>query len=690
MQAKEWIWLAVLSTWLVGVARADEGMWTLDNFPSGAVSEKYGVDIGDAWLEAARLSTVRIEGGCTGSFASPHGLVLTNNHCVWGCMGENSSAERNLSNDGFLAPTRDEELRCPREQLSVLLETEDVTAAIHEATAGMAESEANEARKRELTNLESDCEAASEGALSCESVSLYQGGQYFIYKYKRYDDVRLVFAPELDIAAFGGDPDNFNFPRYSFDMSFLRAYENGAPASTPNYLPWRRDGAVKGEPVFVAGHPGSTRRLLTLSELRHLEELEIPIWLLRYSELRGRMLQWQNTGAEGKRIVQQRILGLENGIKVRRNELFALMNDEMMARKADEESSLRAVVAADPELAAAYGNAWDMVDAAMATYRGMYTEHLFIELGAGFYGELFGYARALVRAAAERELPNEQRIRGYTDTALPGLEQRLVAAHPINAEFEELGLTFSLEKTREWLGPDHPIVKRILGNDSPDELAKRLAHETRLVDAAYRRELWEGGSDAIETSSDPMIRLARSIDADSRAIRERYENEVEAPRAVGREKIAAARFRVLGTDTYPDATFTLRVTYGAVEGWRENGVELDPFTRTGKLFDRVTGRAPFRLPSSWIRAEGALDPKTHFNFVTTTDITGGNSGSPILDANGKLVGVAFDGNIHSIAGSFWFNPANNRTVGLDTPVMLEALERVYGADALLEEIAIAE
>jgi hypothetical protein len=682
--------VTVLLFAIASVAHADEGMWTLDNFPSEAVADKYGVSIDADWLEAARLATVRIDGGCTGSFVSPNGLILTNSHCVWGCIRELSSAERNLSNDGFLAKGFDEELRCAREQLSVLMETEDVTSDIHAATAGLAEADANEARRRKLTSLEKACEDTSGGALRCESVSLYQGGQYFLYKYKRYDDVRLVFAPELDIAAFGGDPDNFNFPRYCLDFSFLRAYEDGEPASTPDYLKWRAEGPNAGEPVFITGHPGTTERLRTLSELRHLEEVELPLWLLRYSELRGRMLQWQNTSPEAERVVQQRILGIENGIKVRRNQLFALMNDEMMTVKAESEASLRAMVESDPELRTAYGDGWRMVDEAMITYRGIYHPFLFIEQGGAFYGELFGYARELVRVASERTLPNDDRLRGYTETAIPRLRQQVLAPRPVNRELEELGLTFSLEKMREWLGPDDPPVKKVLGLESPAVLARRLAQETRLVDVEYRRELWDGGEQAIEASDDPMIRLARSIDSDARAIRTRVEDEVEAPRAEGRERIAAARFRVLGTDTYPDATFTLRVTYGAVEGWHENGVDVEPFTRIGTVFARATGERPFRLPDTWMRSEGALDPDTRFNFVATTDITGGNSGSPLLDAAGRLVGLVFDGNIHSIAGAYWFNPANNRTVAVHPAAMLVALEKIYGAEALLKEVALAK
>jgi len=668
---------------------SDEGMWTLDNFPVEAVAEKYDVTIDAEWLRKAQLATTRLEGGCTGSFVSPDGLVLTNNHCVWGCVRENSTAERNLSNDGFLARSREEELSCASEQISVLMEMEEVTEEVRRASAGLGDTEANEARRRTLRALVAGCEEASEDALRCEAVDLYQGGQYFLYKYKRYDDVRLVFAPELDIAAFGGDPDNFNFPRWCLDMSFLRVYEDGRPASTPHHLAWRADGAVAGEPVFVAGHPGSTERMLTMTELDHLQEVEIPLWLLRYSELRGRLLQWERTGDEAARIVQQRILGIENGIKVRRNQLFALLDDELMAQKAEAERSLRQAVAAEPALSEAYGDGWDLIDGAMSTYRGLYHDYLFIEQGAGFYGELFGWGRALVRAATERERDNEERLPGYTDAALPQLSQRLLADVPVSKEYQELGLTFSLEKLREWLGPDHPQVKAVLGAESPAGLARRLVRETRLDEASYRSELWDGGLAAIEASTDPMIVLARSVDPEARAIRQRYVDEVQAPRAEGSEKIAAARFDVLGTDIYPDATFTLRITYGSVEGWLEKGEEVDPFTRIATVFERATGERPFKVPDSWRDARGRLDAATRFNFVANTDITGGNSGSPVLDGAGRLVGLAFDGNIHSIAGDYGFNPSNNRTVAVHPAVMLEALDKVYGATALIEEIVRA-
>ena len=473
-------------------------------------------------------------------------------------------------------------------------------------------------------------------------------------------------------------------------MSFLRAYEDGKPASTPNYLRWRQGGPKSAEPVFISGHPGSTDRLLTVSQLKMQRDVMWPMWLLRYSELRGRMLAWANTSDEAARIVQQRIAGLENGIKVRRNQLKALHNDSMMAEKEKQEQAMRAAVAADPELQAAYGEAWSLIDGAIGKYRNFYEEHLFIENAAGLNSELFDHARTIVRGTAERELPNSKRIRAYTDAALPQVEQALAAERPIDKEYEKLQLTFALEKMREWLGPDSEYVHRILGKESPEDLAAALIEGSRLDDPDVRMALWEGGVDAVNASEDPMIRLALDIDPESRALRKRYEDEVEAPLTRGEEMIADARFRIYGSETYPDATFTLRITYGAVKGWEEKGEMVDPFTRTSRLFERTTGQRPFMLPDTWQAAREQLDPDTPFNFVATTDITGGNSGSPIVAADGSLVGLAFDGNIHSIAGDYWFDPATNRTVGVNTAIMLEALETVYEADHLVDELTIVE
>lgn len=667
---------------------ADEGMWTLDNFPSRTVQDKYGVRITQDWLDQVQLSTARIDGGCTGSFVSPDGLVLTNNHCTWGCIRNLSSAEHNLSEEGFLAKVRDDELACPGMRISVLQEMEEITDQVERATAGKNEAQANKARKAVLSGLEKSCEDDSKSGLSCESVTLYHGGQYFLYKYKRFADVRLAFAPELPIAAFGGDPDNFNFPRWCMDMSLLRVYEDGKPASVSHYLPWRRSGPEQGEAVFIAGHPGSTQRLLTVAELELRRSNSLPQRLLLSSELRGRMIAWGKTGDEPARIVQQRILGVENGIKVRRNQLLSLMDKEQMDRKRRAEQELRQAVQADPEMRTLYGSSWDDIQRALNTYRSFADQYRFVEARMGYRGQLLRLARTLLRGADERLKPNGERLREFRETALPRVEQRTLADVPIHQGYEKLTLSFFLDKMREWLGPDDPIVQQILGMESPDTIAERLVSSTRLGDVELRRKLWEGGAAAVAASEDPMIAFVRGFDAAARAIRKRYEDEVEAVIDAASEKIARARFAISGTDIYPDATFTLRVTYGSIDGWEEKGTQVPPFTQVDRLYQRTTGEDPFRLPESWVRAQGKLDGRTPFNLVATTDIVGGNSGSPLIDQQGRLVGLAFDGNIHSIAGSYWFDISKNRTVAVHPALMLEALEKIYDAGHLVKELTV--
>lgn len=676
--------LPALALLAVAPLAADEGMWTLDNFPRQAVEAKYGVEVTDAWLDTVQKAVTRLEGGCTGSFVSPNGLVLTNHHCARRCISQNSTPERDLEAEGFLAASLEEEIACPADQISFLEETEEITERVEAAIAGKSEQEAGEARRQALTRLEQECEEAS--GLKCESVSLYQGGQHWLYKYKRYDDVRLVFAPETDIAAFGGDPDNFNFPRWCLDMSLLRVYENGELASTPNYLSWRVEGVEPEEVVFVAGHPGSTQRLLTVSDLKFLRDVSIPHWLMRYVELRGRLIEYAKTSEEAHRTTRAPLMGIENGIKVQRNRLDALHNDALFAAKRAEEEALKQAVAEDADLAAEVGTAWADIERANEIYRTFRDEYLFIEAGVAFNTTLFDYARQLVRAAAERAEPNEERLREYTEAALPQLEQRLLAPRPIYPELEETELAFSLDKMREFLGPDSKYVHQILGEKSPDALAEELVTGTGLADPEYRKALWEGGQEAIAASDDPMIELALSIDDDARALRERYEDEVEAVQDLAYEKIARARFAIEGTGRYPDATFTLRVTYGAHQGWIEKGESVRPWTTVDRLYERATGEEPFRLPENWVGREDVVGSDTKFNFVATTDIIGGNSGSPVIDADARLVGLVFDGNIHSISGAYWFDAEKNRTVAVHPEIMVESLRKIYGADRLVEEI----
>jgi hypothetical protein len=671
--------VALLTTTAV---RADEGMWTYDNFPSAKVKQQYGVNIDGAWLDRVREASVRLS-GCSASFVSPEGLILTNHHCITACLSENSSKEKSLLDDGFVARERREEIPCRTQVADVLVGMENVTGKVEAATRGLDERAANEARKRTLTGLEQACE--KDTGLKCQAVALYNGGQQFLYRYKRYTDVRLVFAPETDIAAFGGDPDNFQFPRWCLDMGLLRAYENGKPVKVARPLRINFEGPKAGEFVLVSGHPGSTDRLLTVDQLLALRNDELPPSLLRSNELRGRYIEFAKKGDAERRITADTLFSLENGIKVRRKQLDALLDEGMMSDKRAQEAELRARVAADPSLAG-FGDPWADIAAANARARDIDTELGYLEGGAGFQSRLFRIARTLVRGAEERGKPNGERLREFTDAQLPRVQQQLAAATPVYPEVERLTMSFGFERMREWLGPDHAVVRKLLAKDSPDSLAASLVDGSKLGDPAVRLALWNGGSAAIAASDDPMIKLAREVDAPARALRKRYEDEVQAPIAAAEEKIARARFKVYGTEVYPDATFTLRLNYGTVQGWVEKGSPVEPFTRLGRAFERATGQPPFNIPASWERARGKLDLATPFNLTSNNDIIGGNSGSPLLNARGEVVGLIFDGNIHSISGSFWFDTAKNRAVAVHPAIMREALRKVYDAPALLKEL----
>jgi hypothetical protein len=672
-------------------AFADEGMWTFDNFPRATVAQRYGTNIDQAWLDRVRLATVRLA-NCTASFVSAQGLLLTNHHCVDSCLAQNSTREKSLMETGFTAATRADELRCPVQIAEVLQATEDVTAKVVAALKGLNDRDANERRRQTLVSLEQTCEDASKRSgnpLKCQAVTLYDGGQYWLYKYRRYTDVRLVFAPEDAIAAFGGDPDNFQFPRWDFDMSLLRAYENGKPADTPNHFSIDFAGPKPGDPVFVAGHPGSTDRQLTVAELKALRDRRLPQGLLRGSELRGRYIQFAKTGDAAERIVQDNLFGLENTIKVQRKELDALLDDSLLKTKQDDEADLQRRVAQNAALKATVsGDPWARIEAALAVEQTRWLPYVYLENGSGFSSSLFRYARLLVRAAAERPKPNADRLREYADAALPRIEQQLGAPVPLYPELERLTLSFSLERMREWLGPDDAVVRQLLTGDTPDSLAARLVDGSKLADPAVRLELWKDGQAAIDASNDPMIALAKRLDAQGRELRKWHENEVEAVVETAHEQIARARFAAFGTSVYPDATFTLRLSFGTVRGWDENGSAVEPFTRLTRLFERATGRPPFAVPASWQAAKPTLELNTPFNVATDNDIVGGNSGSPLIGANGRIVGLVFDGNIHSISGSYWFDATRNRAVAVNAAILREGLTKVYRSRALLEELGL--
>jgi hypothetical protein len=671
-------------------AWGDEGMWTFQNFPSELVRQKYGVNISREWLERVRTATVRLS-NCTASFVSSDGLMLTNHHCAEACLAEHSSKDSDLLERGFATSERPRELRCGTQIADVLMETEDVTRQVREAEGELNAQSALEARKRTLTRLEQACEETSRrnrrtGPLKCESVELYDGAIYYLYKYRRYDDVRLVFAPEQGIAAFGGDPDNFQFPRWCLDMTLLRAYQGGRPARTPNHLKIDFAGPEAGQPVFVAGHPGNTDRLLTVAQLLAQRDTDLTPSLLRSAELRGRYIQFGKSSAQEYALIEEPLNTLENGLKVRRKLLDALHDDEQLKRKAAQEAELRARVLAQPGADVALADSWKQIEMAQQSARHLNLPYAFLEAGVGFNSRLFRYARVLVRVAAERSKPNADRLREYADAALPRVEQQLRADLPLSPEIEILTLSLGLDRMREWLGPDYPIVRRLLSDDSPDTLATRLVGGTKLADPAVRTALWQGGEQAIEASHDPMLELARAVDPDARALRKRYEDEVDAPVEAASAQIARARFALLGTSTYPDANFTLRLSFGTVRGWREDDTDVEPFTRLRRLFERATGHAPFRVPDRWVAAKDRLDLDTKFDLSTDNDIVGGNSGSPLINAKGDIVGLMFDGNIHSISGAYWFDDKRNRAVAVHPAIILAALTKVYDAKELLREL----
>ena len=678
--------IAVFLCLTVSAAVADEGMWTFDNFPTAKVASAYGFMPSAAFLEHLRKASVRIAGGGSASFISPQGLVMTNHHCVVECVGQLSTAQRDYVPSGFYAKMEPDERACPNFELDQLTSIENVTAAIQGATAGKSGEAAQKALHAAEAVAQQSC--GKDPAVRCDVVSLYHGGVYDLYRYKRYSDVRLVFAPEYSVAQFGGDPDNFNFPRYDFDIGILRAYENGKPAATPDYLKWSADGSKAGDLVFVSGNPGGTSRELTVSQLAYTRDISFPIVLPYLAELRGILEQFGRQGPEQTREVKETLFYTENSFKALTGQQQALNDPAFFASKVTQEQQLRARVAANPELQAAYGSAWDDI-ANVQTLRQQLAPRYNALSRIGGSAELFEDARTLVRAAAERSKPNGERLPEYTDQGLVLIEQQLTAAAPIYPNYEEVALAYSLSQMRRTLGTDDTLVKKVLGSESPESLAHRLVGGTKLADPAVRKALLAGGEAAIDASTDPLIVFAKRIDPDSRAVRRDFEARVDAPSRSAAERIAKARFAVYGTSVNPDATFTLRLSYGTVKGFDANGTPVAPYTNVRGLFDRASGAPPYALPESWLAAKAALSGATPMNLATTNDIIGGNSGSPLVDRQGRVVGLIFDGNIYSLGGNFGYDASRNRSVAVDSRALLAGLRKVYHADRIVTEIEAA-
>lgn len=678
--------LGLLAGLAAPASQAEEGMWTLDNLPLAALDADYGFTPDADWLAHAQRSVVRLAGGCSGSFVSPEGLVLTNYHCVMGCVQQLSSAGRDILKDGFVAADREQELRCPTYELNRLEQVTDVTERIHGATRGREGDDYSRARQAEIARISAECSGQDSSNNRCDVVELYHGGQYHLYRYQRFQDVRLAFAPESAMGLFGGDPDNFNFPRYSFDMALLRAWHDGEPVASPQHFRINPAGAEAGGLTMILGHPGSTQRLLTVAQLQAARDHVLVNRLLYLSELRGLLNHYASAGEEQVRHSQADLMGVENSIKVMRGMHRALADPAVFALKRSQEQALQDHVAADPQRAERYAGAWEEIAAAEAAYLDIAAEHGMLELGRGFHTPYFRHARTLVRAAAERAKPDDERLPGFTEAALPRIVQGLESSAPIYPDYEKVKLAWSLTKLREELGADAPIVRRILGRQSPAAAADAWIDATTLADPQARMALWQGGAEAIAASEDPFIVLAREIDPDARAVRSRYQDRIESVLERNAQRIAQARFDLYGTRIYPDATFSLRLSYGSVQGWNERGTQITPFTTTAGLFQRATGQDPWALPLSWLAAQERLDPDTRFNFVSSNDIIGGNSGSPVINADAEVIGLVFDGNIHALGGAYWYDAELNRGVSVHPAIMLEALEKVYDAGHLLREL----
>lgn len=679
----------LLALSLAAPALADEGMWTFDHFPAAKVGAAYGFTPDRAFLDHIRSSSVRIAGGCSASFVSPTGLVMTNHHCAVECVGQLSNKDRDFVATGYYAKQQTDEVACPNFELDALTSIKDVTNAVLAATRGKTGTAYNDALKAETARQQATC--GTNPAIRCDLVSLYHGGVYDLYAYHRYNDVRLVFAPEYGVAQFGGDPDNFNFPRFDYDISLVRAYEGGKPAATPEYLRWSKNGSRDGDVVFVSGNPGGTSRELTVAQDAYRRDFSYPRIISNLAEYRGVLEEFGTTGIEPRRQTHETLFSTENSYKELTGEEQALQDPAFFARLVARENALRAAVAKRPALRQAYGGAWETIARVQRLRAERAIAYNQIGDGQAFQSDLFGYAQTLVRVPIEKVKPSGQRLPEYSDASLARLPDELFSAAPVYPQVEELNLRFSLTKMREYLGADDPIVRAVLGKKSPETLAHELIAGTKLADVATRKALFEGGAAAIAASQDPMIRFAASVDMQSRSVRKHFEDEVLAPERKASEAIAKARFAIEGTSTYPDATFTPRLSYGTVRGYRdERGRTIAPYTTVGGLFTRASGAEPFVLPQSWLDAQSQLDPSTAMNLASTNDIIGGNSGSPLINKSGEIVGLVFDGNIESLGGNFGFDPKLNRTVSVDSRVLLAALRAVYHADRIVSEISPAK
>jgi hypothetical protein len=664
-------------------AVSDEGMWVLNKPPRRQLQEQHHFDLTDAWLKRAMLASVRLNSGGSGGFVSPDGLLVTNHHVAADSTQKLSKPGLDLYTDGFYAPTRDEELKCPDLEINVLQEIVDVTLDVNAAvTPAMAPGEAFAARRAVMAKIEK--ESLDKTGLRSDVVTLYNGGAYHLYRYKKYTDVRLVFSPEKAIASFGGDVDNFEFPRMNLDVAFFRAYENGEPAKTPHFFKWSETGPGENELVFVTGHPGTTQRLETLARLEHRRDVTLPYTLYRLRTLEAALIQYSEQSPEKHRQAATDLHRVANARKAFSGQLQGLLDPKILEQKAESERHL--MTAAKPGGAA---NPWATIAEIQKKLAPFEKEYSLLETGHAFFSELFGIARHCVRMADELSKKSADRLREYRDSNLESLKFQLYSPAPIYPELERAKLGASLTFLAENLGGSHPIVTRVLAGKNPAARADELVAGTKLSDPAERKRLVEGGAKAIAASRDPLIALAREVDEDARRLRTRYETEVEEPERQAYAALANLRFQLYGDAVAPDATFTLRLAFGVVKGYEVGGERLRFHTTFGEAFEKsamLGGQEPFDLPKRWLEGKSKLDLQTPFNFVSTADTIGGNSGSPVLNRAGELVGVNFDRNRHGLVRNFVYTDVQARHIAVHSRAVLEALRKLYPAGPLVKEL----
>ena len=665
--------------------KQDEGMWTFDNPPLTLLRRHYGFLPDPPWLDRVRLASVRFNDGGSGSFVSSRGLVLTNHHVALGQLQKMSRAGKDFVKDGFLARGPAREKRCPDLEINQLVSFEEVTARVNAAIDPKApESAQNEQRKAETSRIEK--ESAEATGLRSDVVELYQGGEYWLYRFKKYTDVRLVMAPELEAAFFGGDPDNFTYPRYALDFAFFRVYEAGKPVRPAHFFPFSAKGAGEGELCFVTGHPGSTDRLLTLSQLRLQRDTLMPARLGFLRERRQGLARYAAGGAERARRAQDLVFRVENSIKAMEGEYEGLLEPRTLEAKEEEERILRRRAHSDPALQA-FSGSWDRVEKAQAELGRRYRELFFRKL----HGHaLMGIADTVVRYVSEVRKPNEKRFEEYRDSGLESLHLRLYSPAPVYPDLEAAMLAQGLSLSLKALGPEDPFIRAVLQGKSPEETAKEALAHTRLKNVGFRKRLIREGAALIESCGDSMIVLARRADPFYREMRKWYEDEVQSVERAEGTRIARVRFACHGKNLYPDATFTLRMSYGQPASYDAGKTRVPHKTTFGGLYSRADGfdnTPPFRLPKRVLAAKAKVRLGTPLNFVTTHDIIGGNSGSPVIDRKARLVGLIFDGNIQSLAGRYAYSRESSRAVSVHSAGILEALRAIYGAKALLRELA---